>query len=227
MVKRYRQTVALILAVVFITACTSASPSAPPSTTVPPTRIETVSAPTDPPPTVTSTTLPPTPTAPPATATNLPPTTVPPTEEVESEADQDNSNVMETNLMNIEIGDVVLTATLVENSSVDALKEALLEGPITVDMRDYGSMENVGPLGMDLPRNDQQITTEAGDIILYQGSALVIYYAPNSWNFTRLGKINDVSADELREVLGTGNVTITLSLPQDLILRRNFQPSAR
>jgi hypothetical protein len=124
-------------------------------------------------------------------------------------------NVMEANSMNIVIGDTVLTATLAENSSVDALKEALSAGPITLNMRDYGNMEKVGPLGMDLPRNDQQITTEAGDIILYQGNALVIYYAPNSWNFTRLGRINNVTAEDLREILGDGNVTITLSLPQE------------
>ena len=117
--------------------------------------------------------------------------------------------------MNIQIGDHVLAATLVENSSADALKEALSEGPITVNMRDYGNMEKVGSLGMDLPRNDEQITTEAGDIILYQGNALVIYYAPNSWNLTRLGKINHVTAEELREILGDGNVTITLSLPKE------------
>ncbi len=117
--------------------------------------------------------------------------------------------------MIITIGNHVLTATLAENSSADALKEALSESPITVDMRDYGSMEKVGPLGMELPRNDQQITTEAGDIILYQGNVIVIYYAPNSWNFTRLGKVNDVSVEELREILGDGNVTVTLSLPQE------------
>ena len=116
--------------------------------------------------------------------------------------------------MNIKIGDIVLTAKLVENSSVDALIEALSEDPITINMRDYGRMEKVGSLGMDLPRNDEQITTEAGDIILYQGNAFVIYYAPNSWTFTRLGKINNVTAVELREILGDGNVTITLSLPQ-------------
>jgi len=155
------------------------------------------------------------PTALPATATNSPPTTGPSTEEVETDTNQDNSNVMETNRMNIKIGDTVLTATLVENSSVDALKEALAEGPIIINMRDYGSMEKVGSLGMDLPRNDEQITTEAGDIILYQGSALVIYYAPNSWNFTRLGKIDNVTAEELREILGDGDVTITLSFPQE------------
>ena len=117
--------------------------------------------------------------------------------------------------MNIQIGDNTLTATLAENSSVVALKEALSGGPLTVDMRDYGSMEKVGPLGMNLPRNDQQITTEAGDIILYQGNALVIYYAPNSWNFTRLGKIDNVTPEELRAILGNGDVTITISLPDD------------
>jgi hypothetical protein len=140
---------------------------------------------------------------------------VPPTEEVETDTNQDTSNVLEANSMNIQIGDNVLTATLVDNSSVDALKEALSEGPITVNMRDYGSMEKVGPLGTDLPRNDTQITTEAGDIILFQGSALVIYYAPNSWNFTRLGKIDNVTPEELREILGDGDVTVTLSLPQE------------
>jgi len=124
-------------------------------------------------------------------------------------------NVMEANSVNIVIGDRVLTATLVENSSVDALKEALSAGPITITMRDYGSMEKVGPLGMDLPRNDQQITTESGDIILYQGNAVVIYSAPNTWNFTRLGRIDNVTPEELRGILGDGNVTITLSLPQE------------
>ncbi len=118
-------------------------------------------------------------------------------------------------MMDIKIGDHVLTATLVENTSVTALKEALSKGPITINMRDYGSMEKVGSLGLDLPRNDEQITTQAGDLILYQGNAFVIYYAPNSWNFTRLGKINHVTAEELREILGDGNVTITLSLAQE------------
>ncbi len=192
MAKRYRQIIGFVLAVIFVTACTSVPPSTSPPTTMPPT-----------------------PTAQSATSTDLPPTIVPPTEEVETDANQDNSNAMEANRMNIEIGNTVLTATLVENSSVDALKETLSKGPITVNMRDYGSMEKVGSLGMDLPRNDEQITTEAGDIILYQGSEFVIYYAPNSWNFTRLGKINNVSPEELRGILGDGNVIITLSLSQE------------
>jgi hypothetical protein len=117
--------------------------------------------------------------------------------------------------MKIQIGDRVLAATLVENSSADALKEALAAGPISIDMHDYGSMEKVGPLGMDLPTNNEQITTASGDIILYQGNALVIYYTPNTWNFTRLGKINNVPAEELKAILGDGDVTITLSLAEE------------
>jgi len=140
---------------------------------------------------------------------------MPATEEVEADTNQDNTNVTEIHRMNIQVGNKILTATLVQNSSVEALKEALSQGPITLNMRDYGSMEKVGSLGMDLPTNDQQISTEAGDIILFQGTMFVIYYAPNSWNFTRLGKINNVTAEELREILGDANVTITLSLPQE------------
>jgi hypothetical protein len=104
-----------------------------------------------------------------------------------------------------------LTATLAQNSSAEALRELLQEGPLTISMRDYGSMEKVGDIGTSLPTNDEQITTEAGDLILYMGSAFVIYYAPNSWNFTRLGKIDNITAKELKDFLGNGNVEITIS----------------
>jgi hypothetical protein len=104
------------------------------------------------------------------------------------------------------------TATLVKNSSTAALKELLKVGPITINMRDYGNMEKFGGLGKSLPTNDERITTEPGDLILYQGNALAIYYAPNTWTFTRLGKINDVKVEELKAVLGEGNVTVKLEV---------------
>ena len=115
-------------------------------------------------------------------------------------------------MITLTIGDKILTATLVDNSTTEALLKKLSEGPITISMKDYGSMEKVGPLGFNLPRNDEQITTAAGDLILYQGSAFVIYYEPNSWNFTRIGKINNVTKDELIKILGKGNVTVLISL---------------
>lgn len=110
------------------------------------------------------------------------------------------------------VGKTELTATLVDNSSTAALIELLKKAPLTIEMRDHGNMEKVGSIGTTLPRNDEQITTEPGDLILYQGNALVIYYAPNSWNFTRLGKINNSTQDQLKAILGTGNVIVTLKL---------------
>ena len=129
-------------------------------------------------------------------------------------ADPTPGEAAEQNILNLQVGDTVLTAQLADNSSADALRELLLDGPLEIAMQDYGDMEKVGSLGQDLPTNDEQITTEAGDLILYQGNSFVIYYAPNSWNFTRLGKINDITAEELQEILGESDVTVTLSLPE-------------
>ena len=57
-----------------------------------------------------------------------------------------------------------------------------------------------------------EISAGAGDIILYQGNSLVIYYDTNSWDFTRIGKIEGVTGEELLEAFGDGNVTVTFSL---------------
>jgi hypothetical protein len=126
-----------------------------------------------------------------------------------------DQEVTQGNTLYLHIGETVLTATLVDNSSTVALKRLLAQAPITIDMRDYGNMEKVGGLGTSLPRNDERITAGPGDLILYQGNAFVIYYAPNTYSFTRLGKINNVTAQELKNILGSGNVTVTLSLSKD------------
>ena len=105
-----------------------------------------------------------------------------------------------------------LSATLADNSSAVAFYELLKKGPLKVDMRDYGSFEKVGPLGTTLPRNDTQITTTAGDIILYQGNQITIYYDTNSWNFTRLGKVDGVTQAELKKILGKGDVTAVFEI---------------
>lgn len=111
----------------------------------------------------------------------------------------------------LSIGNHNLIATLVDNSSADALLELLEDGPMTIKMNDYARMEKVGSFNKTLPRNDEPITTEAGDLILYMGNQFVIYYATNTWDLTRLGKIQNVTSKELREILGSGNVEVTLS----------------
>ena len=107
-------------------------------------------------------------------------------------------------------GNRTLTATLENNSSAVAFYELLKKGAVTISMSDYGNFEKVGSLGTTLPRNDKQITTSAGDIILYQGNQITIYYDKNSWNFTRLGKVEDVS--QLKKILGKGDVTAVFSI---------------
>lgn len=105
-----------------------------------------------------------------------------------------------------------LTADFADNSSAEAFYELLSQGPLTIDMSDYGSFEKVGPLGSTLPRNDTQITTEPGDVILYQGNSITIYYDTNSWSFTRLGKLRDVTQAQLKDLLGEEDVSVTFSL---------------
>ncbi|MDE6589884.1 MAG: hypothetical protein K2K53_05990, partial [Oscillospiraceae bacterium] len=102
------------------------------------------------------------------------------------------------------------TATLADNPSAKAFAVLLKGGPLTVSTRDYGNFEKVGSLGTELPRTDEQITTAPGDIILYQGNQITVYYAQNTWNFTRLGRIDEPTG--LREALGGGDVEITFQL---------------
>lgn len=117
-----------------------------------------------------------------------------------------------SDMLKIEIGQETFTATLANNSSVDALKELLKDGPLTLKMSDYAGMEKGADLGVTLPQNNQQMNTTAGDIILYQGRTLVIYYDTNSWSLTPIGKINDMDEALLKETLGSGDVTVTFSL---------------
>ena len=106
----------------------------------------------------------------------------------------------------------VLEILAAENSSAEAFLVLLESGDVTVEMHDYGSFEKVGPLGTELPTNDGLVTTEPGDLILYQGNQITIYYDVNSWSFTRLGKVQGLSQEELKSILGSGDVTVTFSL---------------
>ena len=114
--------------------------------------------------------------------------------------------------LKIHVNDTTFTATLEENSSAKAFAEFLAQGDMTLDMRDYGSFEKVADLPHSFPRNDTQIDTDAGDIILYQGNSITIYYDKNSWNFTRLARIDNVNKKRLRQILGKGNVKATFSV---------------
>ena len=119
-----------------------------------------------------------------------------------------------TQKLYLTINGTTMSATLVDNSSTQALVAALQAADIVYEAHDYGNFEKVGPLGQSFPQNNEDITTTAGDLILYQGSNLCIYYAQNTWDFTRIGHIDGATSDNIRAFVnaGGGNVTVTLSL---------------
>jgi len=115
------------------------------------------------------------------------------------------------NELHLFINDIEVSVEWQNNDSVNALIALVSTDPLTVSMSMYGGFEQVGSLGTTLPRNDKQTTTEAGDIVLYSGNQIVVFYGSNSWSYTRLGKIKNKTAAEMADLLGNGNVTITIS----------------
>ena len=124
----------------------------------------------------------------------------------------ENMTVQEgDNDMQMMIGETPVTVAWEDNASVEALKMLAGEG-LTVEMSMYGGFEQVGSIGQSLPRDDQQTTTTSGDIVLYSGNQLVVFYGSNSWAYTRLGHITDQTPEQMKVLLGSGDVTITLSI---------------
>lgn len=125
-------------------------------------------------------------------------------------AEAEERNVKEELVLSID--GVRVEADWEENESVDALRELVRPGPLTIQMSMYGGFEQAGPLGTRLPRRDAQTRTDYGDIVLYSGDQIVIFHGSNSWAYTRLGHIRGLSQAELKEMLGQRDVTVTLTL---------------
>ena len=109
--------------------------------------------------------------------------------------------------MILQIGETEVPVTWEDNASVETLKELL---PLTIQLSMYGGFEQVGPVGQEIVSNDEQTKTEPGDIVLYSGDQIVIFYGSNSWAYTRLGHV-DLTREEMAELLSHGDVTITIS----------------
>ena len=112
--------------------------------------------------------------------------------------------------MNVQIGDYTFTATLEQNQAVNELIDMMKEGSVTIEMSDYSGFEKVGPLGKGLTTDNRQTTTTEGDIVLYSGNQIVIFYGSNSWSYTRIGKIDDLT--NWKQALGSGDVTAIFTL---------------
>ena len=136
------------------------------------------------------------------------------TTEASTSADEtqitENNEEEEALKMNVQVGGKTFTANLEDNMAVDALVEMMKTAPVTIEMNDYAGFEKVGSLGHNLPTSNSQTTTQPGDIVLYQGNQIVMFYGSNSWSYTRLGRIDNLTGWE--DALGSGNVTVTFSL---------------
>lgn len=114
--------------------------------------------------------------------------------------------------MTVDVNGTPFTAALEENEAAEALAEMMEQEPVMISLSDYGGFEKVGHLGTDLPTSDRQTTTQAGDIVLYQGNQIVLFYGSNSWRYTRIGHIDDLTGWE--QALGSGDVTVTFSVEE-------------
>ena len=131
-------------------------------------------------------------------------------EETQSETSKDTEEKPAMKTLIMKIDGKKVTVDWEENEAVAALAALVKNRPLTVQTSMYGGFEQVGSLNMTLPRNDVQTTTSAGDIVLYAGDQLVVFYGSNSWAYTRLGHVSDKTQQELTELLSNGDVTVTL-----------------
>ena len=115
-------------------------------------------------------------------------------------------------LVKVKINDEIFDVELENNSATEELIKELKKGNITVNASEYGGFEKVGDLGFSLPTSDENIGTNPGDIVLYQGDKISLFYGSHSWSYTKLGKIDNVDSNKLKEVLGSGDVTLEFSL---------------
>ena len=127
------------------------------------------------------------------------------------EQEESREEVIVMDELLLSVGDKNLSVEWEDNESVDALKD-LAGSEMKINMAMYGGFEQVGSIGTSLPRNDSQMTTSPGDIVLYSGNQIVIFYGSNSWAYTRLGKITGLNEKELEDMFGNGDVTICLGL---------------
>ncbi len=115
-------------------------------------------------------------------------------------------------LVKVKINDEIFDVELENNSATEELIKELKKENITVNASEYGGFEKVGDLGFSLPTSDENIGTNPGDIVLYQGDKISLFYGSHSWSYTKLGRIDNVDPDQLREILGSGDVTLEFGL---------------
>ena len=203
--KRMITAILLIIAVcAILTACNGAQDKATEAATQPPTQAGTAANETTKPTLAEESSA----TQPSATA----PAGTQPSTEQEQQPDQSTEQAQEDNMtLRMSIGGTPVEVAWEDNEAVEALRELCKDQTLTIDMSMYGGFEQVGSIGSTLPQSDVQTTTSAGDIMLYSGDQMVVFYGSNTWAYTPLGHITDKTQAELTQLLSSGNVTVTLT----------------
>ena len=123
-----------------------------------------------------------------------------------------DESALANNQIRVTVGSSSFIVNLEDNETAKALKEILTDEDLIISASNYGGFEKVCQLGKTLPHNDKQITTEAGDVMLYSGNQIVFFYGANSWSYTRIGKVEASSIEELESMLSGSETEITLSI---------------
>ena len=201
MKKQIASILCLALIIVLLTACNRADKTEP---TDPHKETQAAAVQTEQPTEITATQIAKEPTAPEATQAIVSQTDE--ATEYEEPTEERATSLMMT------IGDTPVSVVWEDGDAVEALRELCREKPLTIDMSMYGGFEQVGSIGTALPTADRQTTTSPGDIVLYSGDQLVVFYGSNAWAYTPLGHITDQSDSELTDLLSNGDTTVTISL---------------
>ena len=123
-----------------------------------------------------------------------------------------DESTLADNQIRVTVGSSSFIVNLEDNETAKALREMITDEDLTISASNYGGFEKVCQLGKTLPRNDNQITTEAGDVMLYSGNQIVFFYGANSWSYTKIGKVEASSIEELESVLSGSETEVILSL---------------
>ena len=133
-----------------------------------------------------------------------------------NERNNQNPSDKVTDKMNVTIDGVTKSVTLVDNAATRQLVAKLQEASISVTLNSSGGFEIWGALGFSLPTSNEQVTAQPGDVVLYNGSNICLFYGSNSWSYTRLGHIDGLSDGELKTFLkaGESHINVILSLTE-------------
>ena len=201
MKKQIASVLCLALIIVLLTACNRADKTKP---TDPHKETQAAAVQTEQPTEITATQIAKEPTAPEATQAIV--------SQTDEATEYEEPTEERATSLRMTIGDTPVSVAWEDGDAVEALRELCREKPLTIEMSMYGGFEQVGSIGTALPTADRQTTTSPGDIVLYSGDQLVVFYGSNAWAYTPLGHITDQSESELTDLLSNGDTTVTISL---------------